>query len=136
MVFSLTDDLKTGNDQIDTEHAKLLEIINTFILTSSKGQEKQTLETLNFLVDYVKTHFSHEESLQRQSKYPNFGRHAKIHRELEKAVLDVRKEFDKSGFSYELSSKVIVRVGGCIMAHILSEDKEFAQFLEKRSKTT
>lgn len=133
MVFNLTDDLKTGNEQIDKEHAKLLEIINTFITTSSKGQEKQTLETLNFLVDYVKTHFSHEEVLQKQSNYTHFVRHVKIHRELEKAVLNVQKEFEKEGFSYELSAKVIVRVGGCIIAHICSEDKEFAQFLEKQT---
>lgn len=132
MVFSLTKDLMTGNEQIDAEHAKLLEIINTFITTSSLGQEEQTLETLKFLVNYVKTHFAHEESLQKQSKYPQFQKHWEIHRALEGAVLDVQKEFEKDGFSYELSSKVIVRVGGCIMAHILSEDKAFAQFLEQK----
>ncbi|MFI3253609.1 MAG: bacteriohemerythrin [Eubacteriales bacterium] len=131
MAFKLNDDLRTGNNQIDEEHAELLRIINEFISSSSKGQEKQTQETLKFLVDYVKTHFSHEEVLQKQSNYPNYPKHTKIHRHLETAVLNAYKEFEKVGFSYQLSAVVIVRLGGCIMAHILSDDKELAKFLDQ-----
>lgn len=134
MVFKLTSDLMTGNSLIDKEHTELLEIMNKFIEISSQGQEKQTQETLDFMVKYVKTHFSHEEMLQRKSNYPNYAKHSKIHRELEKAVLGVLEEFKKNGFSYELSATVIVRVGGCIVAHILSEDKEFAQYLDDNKR--
>lgn len=132
MAFKLSDDLVTGNSQIDKEHTELLELLNDFVLTSSKGQEKQTLDALQFLVNYVKTHFSHEEALQKQSNYPKYAKHTKIHRHLEGAVLNAQKEFQKNGFSYQLSAMVIVRVGGCIMAHILSEDKEFAQYLDSK----
>lgn len=129
MAFELNGELVTGNEQIDKEHGELIRILNEFIMISSTGQEKQTMETLQFLVNYVKTHFSHEESLQRQSKYPKYEKHAKIHRHLEEAVLNAQKEFESKGFSYQLSAMVIVRLGGCIMAHILSEDKEFAKYL-------
>lgn len=134
MAFTLNEELVTGNELIDKEHGELLQILNDFIGITSTGQEKQTLEILQFLVKYVKTHFSHEETLQKQSNYPKYEKHAKIHRHLEGAVLDAQKEFENKGFSYQLSAMVIVRIGGCIMAHILSEDKEFAKYLEEKDK--
>lgn len=131
MPFRLTEDLKTHNDAIDREHAELLEKINGLVDSCNRGQEKKIVEALNFLCHYVRTHFSHEEVLQRRNHYPHYRRHKRIHTFLIQAVEDVKVKMEKEGFSYELGAVVVVRLGGSILAHILSEDKELAQYLEK-----
>lgn len=130
MPFKMSDELRTGNAEIDAEHTELFEKINELIISCNQGQEKRIMEALNFLSHYVRTHFSHEEVLQRRNKYPHYQRHKRIHTHLIKAVENIKNEMETDGFSYQLGAKVIVRLGGAILAHILSEDKELAQYLE------
>ena len=78
--YVLTQDLVTGNELIDSEHRKIFDEVNTLLDACSKGKGRENLSSLGeFLVEYVTKHFSDEEDLQKQSKYPEYTEHHKFH---------------------------------------------------------
>ena len=80
MRYELTKDLETGNAIIDKEHRDLLKAVNQLLDACSKGQGRASMEpTIKFLNNYVEQHFSHEEQLQQQSRYPGIVPHRAFH---------------------------------------------------------
>ncbi len=62
MAIEWTDDLKTGDFVIDSEHKRLLKAANELVEACSKGKGRDELvRATDFLSYYTKTHFSHEE---------------------------------------------------------------------------
>ncbi|MDO7203590.1 hemerythrin domain-containing protein [Paraclostridium bifermentans] len=63
MAYKWTDDLLTGNIQIDTEHKELIKAINDLLEACSKGKGRAELEkTCKLLSSYTRTHFGHRRS--------------------------------------------------------------------------
>ena len=61
MIYKWSDDLLTGNTQIDTEHKELIKAINDLLEACSKGKGRAEIEkTVKFLSSYTKTHFTNE----------------------------------------------------------------------------
>ncbi len=80
MAYELTKELETGNGIIDSEHKKLFKAVNDFLDACGKGQGRTSMESvINFLTSYVDHHFSHEEQLQKDSKYPGYLPHKAFH---------------------------------------------------------
>ena len=78
--YVLTQDLLTGNELIDSEHRKIFDEVNALLDACSRGKGRENLSSLGeFLVEYVTKHFSDEEDLQKQSKYPEYTEHHKFH---------------------------------------------------------
>ncbi len=73
MKYVWTQDLETGNEIVDKQHKALIEAFNSLLDASMKGYERQELgQTINFLVEYTKKHFSDEEDLQVRYRYPDY----------------------------------------------------------------
>ncbi len=73
MEFELTEDFLTGIDQIDREHARLIEIINhtNAILEQDNADIQVTANRLvKELTDYTVTHFRHEEEYMEKINDP------------------------------------------------------------------
>jgi len=73
-----------GVELIDRQHQELFKRVSDFLevlRSSNKWEEKvyKVNETLNFMKDYVVTHFHDEEAYQIQIGYPNFDSHKRVH---------------------------------------------------------
>ena len=80
LTFTWTDDLATGNSQIDAEHKELIRASNNLLTACAAEIGGSELEqTVEFLNHYTKTHFQHEEALQLQYKYPDYINHKRYH---------------------------------------------------------
>ena len=96
--YVLTQDLVTGNELIDSEHRKIFDEVNTLLDACSKGKGRENLSSLGeFLVEYVTKHFSDEEDLQKQSKYPEYTEHHKFHEWYKQKLGDAIIKLEQDG---------------------------------------
>lgn len=62
MAIEWTQDLSTGSDEIDNQHKELFRRINSLLDACNQGKGREEIgKTVQFLEDYVITHFSAEE---------------------------------------------------------------------------
>jgi hemerythrin len=119
---------------IDTQHKQLIQAINDLLDACSSGQGRAKLDsTLAFLASYTAKHFSDEEKLQQQSKYPDYANHKKLHDGFKKVVSDLSRELKTEGPTITLVSKVNSSIGGWLVTHIKREDTKVAAHIRSQS---
>lgn len=131
MRYELTKDLETGNAVIDNEHRELFNAVNNIIDACSKGQGRNIIESaIKFLLSYVELHFSHEEKLQSDSKYPGMAAHKAFHESYKKQLKEISMQipFDNPAITdlVKLNGHIAVLIN-----HIRIEDKKLGKFLNK-----
>jgi len=135
MGYAWTDDLATGNEAIDSQHKQLFKAINDLLDACFTGAGHAKLDpTVQFLVDYTQKHFSDEEDLQRQSGYPGYPQHKKLHEGFTHTVLGLAEHLKKEGPTASLVRKVNSSVGNWLIHHIKDEDKKVAAHIRNSSK--
>ncbi len=117
---------------VDSEHKRLVEMCNELYkaIVSGKADERKTFvfNTLKECVDYVKTHFAHEEKLMQVCGYKDFDMHKKEHVEFTKKVLEKCRNFEKE--NYYSSMQFVKFLYGWILSHIAHTDRLFVDDLK------
>lgn len=135
MAYKWSDDLLTGNKQIDTEHEELIKAINDLLDACSKGKGRAELEkTVKFLSSYTKTHFAHEEVLQRKYGYPDYKNHKEYHKYFIEQVENIHNKLSTSGANIALVGEINSKVGNWIIKHIKTEDVKVAKHIRSKSE--
>ncbi len=135
MAYKWSDDLLTGNMQIDTEHKELIKAINDLLEACSAGKGRAELEkTVKFLSHYTKTHFGHEEVLQMKYKYPDYNNHKKYHKQFVDNVESIQKKLLSDGPSIVLVGEINSKVANWLTNHIKREDVKVAAHIRDNSK--
>lgn len=135
MAYRWSDDLLTGNTQIDTEHKELIRAINDLLDACSKGKGRAELEkTVEFLSSYTKTHFGREEVLQRKYGYPDYNNHIKYHKYFIDQVENIHKKLLESGANVALVGEINSKVGNWIINHIKKEDVKVAKHIKEKTE--
>ena len=135
MVFSVTNDLITGNDMIDNQHRQLFKAINDFQDACSSGQGKERVSaTMKFLVSYTAKHFGDEERLQQQSRYPDQPNHKRLHEQFKSLVNDLAKQQQDEKSSIMVLTKLSNSLGTWFMDHIMREDKKVAAHIRSLNR--
>lgn len=71
---------QSGNDEIDLQHQKLIEIGNHLANSSLEGADEEEIgDLLDLLLAGISEHFDYEERIMRAIDYPESLRHAEIH---------------------------------------------------------
>lgn len=135
MAFTWTSALETKNEQIDTEHKSLIDAINNLLDACSKGKGRAEIaNTVDFLNEYTKTHFSHEEALQQKYRYPDYVNHKKLHEGFIKTVEETSEKLKKEGPTIQLVGEINAQLGNWLLKHIKTEDVKIARHIELVSK--
>lgn len=128
-----SDDLKTGNLTIDTQHKQLIKAIQDLLDACKAGKVKETTtRTMKFLAEYTAKHFGDEEKLQQQYGYPDYPRHKTLHDGFKKTVADLQKELEKDGPTISVVAKVNSNVGNWLVTHIKKEDVKVAAHIASK----
>ncbi len=115
--------------EIDQEHQKLVTMVNQLYDGILGGAGKDTLgKILDGLVAYTQSHFTHEEKLFDQTKYPDAAAHRKEHQDLTAQVLAVQEKY-KSGATTALSMEVMNFLKNWLVNHIQGSDKRYSAHL-------
>ena len=133
-LMTWTDKYVLGIQSIDTQHQKLVEMINELqdAMLAGKAND-QTGKILDGLVRYTVTHFAHEETLFAKHGYADSTAHKAEHDKLQQQVAEFQTQF-KAGQS-KLSPQLMNFLRDWLNGHILGSDKKYAPFLKGKGAT-
>jgi hemerythrin len=124
-VIEWREGFRTGIAEVDAEHQQLFALVKRLAPHSVKS-------VLGELVEYVVTHFTHEEALMQASGYPGLQQHIELHEVLAAQV---------SGFLLTGTNWSDARVrelrsflNKWLVGHILTHDLPFGRWYHTRSQ--
>ncbi len=121
-----------GIDQIDTEHKKLVELINeVFMVVRDKGDEQTLNRAVEELVAYTRYHFSAEESAMEQAGYPDLDEHREEHQRLENEVVDFHQRLQEEGGEIRIDLYHFLR--DWLIHHIIECDMRYSSYLAQQA---
>jgi hemerythrin len=118
---------RTGIDEIDAEHRQLFAMVKRLDASNVKAM-------MNDVVEYVVTHFTHEEALMERSGYPGLQRHVEMHEGLATRV----SEFLVGGAAWSEHRVQELRtfLNKWLVGHILTHDLHFGRWYHAKGPTT
>jgi len=124
--------LAIGIEEIDAQHKELLERFDTLLTACEEGKGiKELKNLLGFLNQYVVTHFSEEEALQRKSGFPGYEAHRKEHESFVARIRKLQAETDQEGVAVYHVIETNNLLFKWLINHISKLDKELGRFLTK-----
>ncbi len=91
-MYKMKPEYYTGILAIDKEHARLFELVQQTqdLLNNDILMDKtdHLTELISELINYTRTHFSHEEAYMESIHYPHIAAHAAQHRQFESKLLE------------------------------------------------
>lgn len=131
MLIEFNDNLRTGNETIDSQHEELIGRIASFVSACEEGDGKiKAIKMLDYLADYTEFHFGEEEKLQKQVSYPGFPEHRAKHEEFKKTVEDLHEFLEESeGPTAAFVEQVKKQVVGWLFKHIEGFDRSVAEYI-------
>lgn len=92
------DELSVGVEQIDAQHKELLQQFDQLLSACRQGKgSEEVLHLLDFLDEYVVTHFHDEEQLQKQSGFPDFDQHHREHQAFVAKLEELKNRMHNDG---------------------------------------
>lgn len=124
--------LNLGVKQIDSEHKKLISMINAVLNQLKHNDEAALDKLLGQLREYTVYHFKSEEKYMKEWEYPEIEKHRQIHKQLKERVKLLQSaRFHKENVSWDEMRELL---SGWLLEHILREDYKIAQFVNKSGK--
>lgn len=118
-----------GVASIDTEHQKLIGMVNDLHAAMMQGKGKEVLgKIFDGLAAYTVSHFTREESLMRVHSYPGLERHKAEHDKLIAKVKELQAGY-KSGQA-AISMDVMAFLQHWLVDHIVGVDKAYSAHLK------
>ncbi|MBS1190466.1 MAG: hemerythrin-like metal-binding protein [Rhodocyclaceae bacterium] len=130
--FEWSDAISVGVDAIDEQHKTLIGILNRlFIAIVERTSNEVTIEILDALIDYTKTHFELEEKLMRDAGYnaAEYALHLQQHQAFIAKTSEIARKHLVDGKS--ISFEVVHFLKRWLQEHILGTDKKYAAVLQK-----
>ena len=130
-LFEWSNDYSVGVPSIDTEHRRLVDLLNELhdCMTAGKAAE-QLASILEGLVAYTTDHFRHEEELFAQHGFPDAQSHTEEHRRLVEQVLTLQGKLARHEAT--LTIELLRFLKNWLIKHILGADKAYGPFLVER----
>ena len=130
-LMNWTDDLSVKVSQIDNQHKKLVDLINSLHNAMKERKAGEVLsETISELVKYTLEHFNTEEQYFDKYCYPMAEQHKKEHDIFVGKVDAFKKDFDKG--KVMLSLEIMNFLKDWIFSHIKKTDMAYSDFFVEK----
>jgi hemerythrin len=122
---------KTGNDVIDEDHRRIIDIINE-INDSIEDEQFETCKKLfDSFINVAKHHFHREEKILSEAGFPRLKEHVKYHKELLKKS-DETKRLCTDITDREQLQKCFGELVGFLIDDVVRGDMDFKSFLVEK----
>jgi len=126
-----TDDMLLHIEKIDTQHQKLVTLLNHFGEAVHRKKSRKVIEdTINALADYTFYHFMTEETYFSQYHYPDSRQHKNEHRYFVQQVAEFQKQLDQGGTIH--SEDILLFLKSWVANHIQGIDRKLGLFLHAK----
>ena len=120
--------LSVGNDEIDEDHHKLVELFNMLNHSVTEGGDPDYLAAvLEELINCTVWHFSHEERLMLKYGYKGLAEHRAEHQELIKSVKALQQKILQA--DNVVPEEDLEFLEHWLTEHILSTDMKLGSYL-------
>lgn len=125
-----------GNDTIDRQHRKLVELYNTFARVMKEsdplGTRGPKVEALQIMHEYAVYHFRYEEHYMANLDYPGLLHHWRMHKDFDYKIFAYLRRLETGRLVS--SDEVLGMLRQWLTEHILQEDMGVRKFLESRAE--
>ena len=125
----------TGVISIDRQHKDLVDLTNKLYhacLNRNEDVDTTFRDAMHRLVEYVRIHFTDEQELLKQIKFPDYINHKKEHEDLVKDILETSQSY---GAGDKLAPNHCVRtLKDWIFSHIAISDKSITRYVKGQRK--
>ena len=130
-LMTWNNDLSVNIKEIDSQHKKLVDLINELHDEMMAYKGKDVLgKVLSELLSYTKTHFFTEEKIMNSNGYPAYLTHKQEHDKLTKKVAELKNDFDAG--KIVLGTEVMKFLKDWLTNHIMKSDKAYTPFLNSK----
>ncbi len=125
----------SGNQTIDRQHQEIIALGNSLLgLAVSKGKQAGIRKAIETLIVAIQNHFAEEESIIRESGFPDTEHHCQIHRNLYAEAREMQESFLKGKTEPTILFDYIVHK--IILDHILTTDILYYPYMRERTRKT
>jgi len=133
-LITWTDRLSVGIPTIDSQHKKLVGMINVLHDAQREGQGREALDTIFAgMADYVREHFTFEEKMLAAANYPQLAEHKRLHSEF-LTRLTVMQARQQQAVQIGLSLEVMSFLRDWLVKHIEGVDQRYAAHMKQPAR--
>jgi hemerythrin len=128
-MVELTRSFELEVEMIDSDHRRLVEIINEITQAIDDGRPAECERLVPEFVEFSKQHFAREEALLAKNGYPQIGNHRKHHASLDEkmqTMLTLAARVVESPAARDALRKELIFF---LMDDVINEDMGFKSFL-------
>lgn len=119
---------KVNHPLIDSQHQKLVSIINELVRISTRRSPGATVaELFKELIDYARTHFKTEETLLEAVDYPYLSQQKEAHRAYISKLISLNEHYDAEDET--MLNEMILFLKKWYVNHIMQMDQQYAAYL-------
>jgi len=131
--FEWDESFEGGIAEIDSQHIKLVEMINDLHDAMMVGKGADLLGSLlEQLIDYTEYHFDEEEKIFEKNGFPDLAYHKEEHRILTEQVKTFMSRHDEGLFKNAVKANRFLR--DWLMNHILEKDMKAMAYIKGKTK--
>ncbi len=124
-----------GVDSIDAQHKRWFRLLDELTKAASEhGTGGQVEELLVKVIEFSTQHFEYEERLLRQSGYPDFENHKRLHDGFLKHLAQTKNDLVQ--WSREDAAKIATMLDNWVRNHVLMIDINYAKHLRDSGIST
>jgi len=128
--------IEIGHPVIDEQHRQLFASVNTFTDTIKKDRDfSHAGPIIDFLDDYVQTHFETEERIMEMNGYPFMDVQKEQHQRFFRRLTSLKREIEEDADWHFLLFKIQVLLVDWLVHHTCKADRHLGKFL-RLEKTT
>lgn len=129
--------MSTGLETIDSQHKKLVKIINDLTTAINKNQENEVLfEIVDNLIEYTQYHFTTEEELFEKFDFQDSSLHKSEHKYFIEHFKAIKKGLEKNANQRDksiitLSEDILAYLKNWFFSHITGSDRDYIDLFKK-----
>ncbi|MBF0310167.1 MAG: bacteriohemerythrin [Magnetococcales bacterium] len=125
------DHFSVGLARMDAHHKKLMQIINSLMVTVEQGSNtKAVLQSLQALQHFLQFHFVEEEELMRFYQYPRLMEHEEAHKKILETIQNLKSTAKESHLLRE--EHVESFLSQWLLSHVLQDDHGYGPYFNAK----
>jgi len=131
MLFEFKDELKTGVEEMDSQHKLLIDTLNKVYELLKEGKRDEAMRVFKEKVMlFLDWHLNSEEELMEKINFPEFDKHKKAHKTFRKVVTDLLTHVENG--DAKAFREALALALGWIFSHIMKMDKKYGEWIRQK----
>ncbi len=132
MALQWDETLVLGIEEIDNQHKAIVEHFGKLSEAAQQGKSKEIVEELAvFLFDYAHMHFTTEDKIMVEYRYPKIDIQRHEHSEFTRDANELKRKIELEGASKQVALEATGKLLRWIINHIRKHDKEMAEYVKE-----